>query len=152
VPQTQGAAAKAAAVAKQQQDGKASKAQLKEKQVAIINLLRHPEEKIPRSFARQQTSPAVGRRARLIENPIVVRLYKSMTTSRIGCERDHAPHEATLRSKRRESQPPSLLKSSSFPVAEFGNLAKSTDPKSLSAKKSLCSVPPIQRQLPLTYL
>jgi len=45
VPQNQGAAAKAAAVAKQQQDGKASKAQLKEKQVAIINLLRHPEEK-----------------------------------------------------------------------------------------------------------
>jgi hypothetical protein len=49
VPQIQGAAAKAAAVAKQQQDGKASKAQLKEKQVAIINLLRHPEEKILRS-------------------------------------------------------------------------------------------------------
>jgi len=45
VPQTQGVAAKTAAVAKQQQDGKASKAQLKEKQVAIINLLRHPEEK-----------------------------------------------------------------------------------------------------------
>jgi hypothetical protein len=45
VPQIQEAAAKAAAVAKQQQDGKASKAQLKEKQVAIINLLRHPEEK-----------------------------------------------------------------------------------------------------------
>jgi len=38
--------AKTAAVAKQQQDGKASKAQLKEKQVAIINLLRHPQEKI----------------------------------------------------------------------------------------------------------
>jgi hypothetical protein len=49
VPQIQEAAAKAAAVAKQQQDGKASKAQLKEKQVAIINLLRHSEEKIPRS-------------------------------------------------------------------------------------------------------
>ena len=45
MPQTQGAAAKASAVAKQQQDGKASKAQLNETQVAIINLLRHPEEK-----------------------------------------------------------------------------------------------------------
>jgi hypothetical protein len=45
VPQIQEAAAKAAAVAKQQQDGKASRAQLKEKQGAIINLLRHPEEK-----------------------------------------------------------------------------------------------------------
>jgi hypothetical protein len=111
-----------------------------------------PGEKIRDRSARHQTSPAVGRRGRLIENPIVVKLYKSMTTSRIGCERDHAAHVAALRSKRRESQPPSLLKSSSFPVAEFGNLAKSTDPKSLSAKKSLCSVPPIQRQLPLTYL
>jgi hypothetical protein len=49
VPRIQGAAAKAAAMAKQQQDEKASKAQLKEKQVAIINLLRHPEEKILRS-------------------------------------------------------------------------------------------------------
>jgi hypothetical protein len=37
-------------MAEQQQDGQASKAQRKEKQVAIINLLRHPEEKIPRSF------------------------------------------------------------------------------------------------------
>jgi len=50
VPQIQGVAAKTAAVAKQQQDGKTSKAQLKEKQAAIINLLRHSEEKIPRSF------------------------------------------------------------------------------------------------------
>jgi len=33
-------------MAKQQQDEKASRAQLKEKQVAIINLLRHPQEKI----------------------------------------------------------------------------------------------------------
>jgi hypothetical protein len=57
VPQNQGAAAKAAAVAKQQQDGKASKAQLKEKQVAIINLLRHPEEKIPRSFGEAPDIP-----------------------------------------------------------------------------------------------
>jgi len=45
VPQTQGAAAKAAAVAKQQQDGKASKAQLKKNQLAIINPLRHPKKK-----------------------------------------------------------------------------------------------------------
>jgi hypothetical protein len=57
VPQIQGAAAKAAAVAKQQQDGKASKAQLKEKQVAIINLLRHPEEKIPPIVRRGTRHP-----------------------------------------------------------------------------------------------
>ena len=56
VPQIQGTAAKAAAAAKQQQDGKASKAQLKEKQVAIINLLRHPGEKIPRSCSIRPTN------------------------------------------------------------------------------------------------
>jgi hypothetical protein len=60
VPQIQGAAAKAAAVAKQQQDGKASKAQRKEKQVAIINLLRHPEEKIPRSFGEATDIPGLA--------------------------------------------------------------------------------------------
>jgi hypothetical protein len=60
VPQIQRAAVKAAAVAKQQQDGKASKAQLKEKQVAIINPLRHPEEKIPRSFGEAPDIPDSG--------------------------------------------------------------------------------------------
>lgn len=44
MPQNQEAAAKTVAVAKQQQDGKVSKAQLKQKQVAMVNLLRHPEE------------------------------------------------------------------------------------------------------------
>src|SRR6266850_2994632 len=34
-----------------------------------------------------------------LENPVVVRLHKSVTTSRIGCEHDHAAHVATFKIK-----------------------------------------------------